>query len=141
MALRTHHLAVEEVCQRVEICVDKRTGKRWVRAEKAMEPNELIFYPIAPKARGYLVHSDHPFRATCTVARCEKAAGGGEDVEVNKREYHLLPDFKLPDVEEAAFGDVEAAAAAASNDEGVAMKSAVEATRHWKWIGAESVYP
>ena len=64
-------------------------------------------------------------------------ADGGEEVEVNKREYHLLPDFKLPDVEEAAFGDAEAAAAEASNDEGVAMT----ATRHWKWIGAESMYP
>ena len=62
--LRTHHLAGEEVCQRVEICVDKWTRTRWVRAEKAMEPNELRLYPIAPKTRGYLVHSDHPFRAT-----------------------------------------------------------------------------
>ena len=81
MVLRAHHLAVEEVCQCVEICVDKRTGKRWVRAEKAMEPNELRLHPIAPKTRGYLVHNDHPFRATFTVARCEKAADGGEDVE------------------------------------------------------------
>ena len=45
MVLRTHHLAAEEVCQREEICVDKRTGKRWVRAEKAMKPNELRLHP------------------------------------------------------------------------------------------------
>ena len=60
---------------------------------------------------------------------------------MNKREYHLLPDFKLPDVEEAAFGDAEAAAAEASNDEGVAMKEAAVAASQWKWFGAESVYP
>ena len=28
MVLRTHHFAAEEVCQCVEICVDRRTGKR-----------------------------------------------------------------------------------------------------------------
>ena len=102
-----------------------------------MKPNELRLYPVAPKPRGYLAHNDHPLRATFTVGRCEKAADGGEDVEVNKREYHLLPDFKLPDVEEAAVGVAEAAASEASTDESVSMT----ATSHWKWIGAESIYP
>ena len=59
--------------------------------------------------------------------------------EENEREYNLHPDFKLPDVQEA-FGVAEAAAAGASNGEGVAMKDAVAATRQWKWSGAESVY-
>ena len=57
------------------------------------------------------------------------------------REYHLHLAYKLPDVQEAAFRVAEATAAEASNDEGVAMKDAVAATRQWKWTGAESVYP
>jgi hypothetical protein len=71
-----------------------------------------------------------------SVVKPEEEGGADE----NAREYHLLLDYKLPDVEEAAFGDAEAAAAEASNDEGVAMTGAVAATRQLKWIGAESVY-
>jgi hypothetical protein len=40
----------------------------------------------------------------------------------------------------ASFGVTAAAAAEASDDEGVAMIDAVAATRQWKWTGAESVY-
>ena len=67
----------------------------------------------------------------------KKAADGGDDEKVDKREYHLLPDFKLPDVEEAAVGVAEAAALDAFTDESVSMT----ATRHWRCIGAESIYP
>ena len=59
-----------------------------------MKPNELRLYPIAPRTRGYLAHSDHPFRAAFTVGLCVKAAEGGEEEEVNKElELPHLPDM------------------------------------------------
>ena len=104
-----------------------------------MEPSELRLFPIAPRARGYFVYRMHPHRATSTVSVVKPAEEGGGDENV--REYHLHPDFKLPAVQEAAFGVAEAAAAEALSDEGVAMTDAVAATRQWTWFGAESVYP
>ena len=64
MVLRAHHISGREANQCVQICFDAETGKRWVRAQKAMEPEKLYLFPGAPRARGFLTTSDDPYRAT-----------------------------------------------------------------------------
>ena len=105
MVLRAHHISGAEEKQCVELCVDEETGKRWVRVEKAIEAKALRLFPGAPKARGFLANSEHPHRATFTVA-AKPAEGGGRTDEV--REFHLNPEFKLPEAQEEASAVAEA---------------------------------
>ena len=58
MVLRAHHISAAETNHTVQICLDVETGKRWVRAQKAIEPEQLRLFPGAPRAAGVL----HPKR-------------------------------------------------------------------------------
>ena len=67
MVLRAHHISGAETNQRVQICLDVETGKRWARAQKGMKPEVLRLFPGAPRARGFSTNSDNPYRATFQV--------------------------------------------------------------------------
>ena len=98
----------------------------------------MRLFPCAPKAPRFLAHSDHPHRATIKVAA--KSAEGGESTPEAK-EFHLNPEFKLPDLRGDASAVAEAAAGAeAAGYEGGAQ-AAVAAKSPWAWTGEESLYP
>ena len=78
VVLRGHHQAGDAQKEDVELCVDEEKT-RWVRAEKALEPNALRLFPCAPKAPRFLAHSDHHHRATFTVKVAAKSADGGRE--------------------------------------------------------------
>ena len=52
MVFRAHHISGRETNQCVQICLDAETGKRWVRAQKAMELEQLYVFPGAPRREG-----------------------------------------------------------------------------------------
>ena len=138
MVLRAHHISAAETNQNVQICLDVETGKRWVRAQKAIEPEQLRLFPGAPRAAGFCTQSDNPCRATFQVTL--KASEGGDN-ELTMREFHLSPEFKLPEVKEKATAVAGATAGAGLGVERVPEDTAVAVERYWSWTGAESVYP
>jgi hypothetical protein len=138
MVLRAHHISGAETNQSVQICLDVETGKRWVRAQKAIEPEQLRLFPGAPRAAGFTTQSDNPCRATFQAAL--KPAEGGDNVPT-LREFHLGPEFKLPEVKEKATAVAGATVGAGLGVERVPEDTAVAVERYWNWTGAESVYP
>jgi hypothetical protein len=138
MVLRVHQISGKEERQSVELCIKPETGKRWVRVDKALALKELHLFPGAPKTRWFLASSEHPHRATFRV-EAKQAEGAGAKDEV--REFHLTPDFRMPEALVPTSAVADASTAAGSTHEAVTATAAVAVMRQWNWIGMERLYP
>ena len=73
------------------------------------EARNAPLFPGAPRTRGFLANTEHPYQATFQVTL--QLAEGADTVPA-MREFHLSPEFKLPEVTEKATAVAGATAAA-----------------------------